>query len=314
MHRANPSMGATNSRVIVRLSSGLGNQLFQYACGLALARRKGAELRFDTTWFRLISGLHPVKRQLRLPALSVSLPEAFDGPRRLALGMLAAFFDKTHQGKSMLSALGRMQVIQEDPLHLERGEGLSDIGARQIYLNGYWQTSAPFMLVRNELVPILRPSNRLSPGAEALMAKSDSGNTAFIHVRRGDYIHFLGETGVLPVSYYSRALAKIIETGKAIKQWFIFSEDKDWAQANLSFVPNAEIVNYQSSNRDIEDLMVMKCCSAGIIANSSYSWWGAALGDRRDRPIIAPDRYWANSGCAADSWALPNWVQVRAWD
>lgn len=306
-------MSRSAAEVVVRLNSGLGNQLFQLAQGMALATQRNARLQFDTTWFYLISGLHPVKRQLRLPALSVSLPEAFNGPKRLAVGLLAAFFDKTHRGKSILSALGRMQVIQEDPLHLKHCAGLWEIGAGRTYLNGYWQTNAPFMLVRNKLLPMLRPRNPLSSGAEALIAKADSKSTAFIHVRRGDYLHFMGEEGALPVSYYSRALAKIEEAGKAVAHWLIFSEDNDWAQANLGFVPNAEIVNYQSTNRDIEDLMVMKSCSAGVIANSSYSWWGAALGDRPDRPVIAPDRYWRTANWTTQRWALPHWTAVQGW-
>jgi hypothetical protein len=229
------------------------------------------------------------------------------------VGLLAAFFDKTRRGKSILSALGRMQVIQEDQPDLKHSARLPGISADRIYLNGYWQTNTPFMLVRHKLLPALRPRSPLSRGAEALIAKAHSKNVAFIHVRRGDYLHFMGEEGALPVSYFSRAIAKIQETGKAIEHWLIFSEDNEWAQANLGFVPNAEIVNHQSTNRDIEDLMVMKSCSAGIIANSSYSWWGAALGDHPDRPIITPDRYWKDSRWTADGWALPNWLQVRAW-
>ncbi len=307
-------MSRNTAEVIVRLSSGLGNQLFQLAQGMALAEQGNARLQFDTTWFNLISGLHPVKRQLRLQALSVLLPEAFSGPQRLAVGLLAAFFDKTHRGKSILSALGRMQVIQEDPLRLKHGDALSEIGKGRTYLNGYWQTNTSFKMVRNKLLPMLRPRNPLSSGAEALIVKADSKSTAFIHVRRGDYLHFMGEEGALPVSYFKRALARIKESGKAIEHWLIFSEDNDWAQANLDFVPNAEIVDYQSPNRDIEDLMVMKACTAGIIANSSYSWWGAALGDRPDRPIIVPDRYWKTANCTTQGWALTHWTSIQGWN
>jgi len=306
-------MSRSAAEVVVRLNSGLGNQLFQLAQGMALAGQKNARLRFDTTWFYLISGRHPVKRQLRLPALGVSLPEAFSGPRRLAVGLLAAFFDKTRRGKLMLSGLGRMQIIQEDPLQLKNGDGLSELGPGRTYLNGYWQTNTPFMLVRDKLPRMLRPRDPLSSGAEALIAKADSTSTGFIHVRRGDYLHFMGEEGALPVSYFSRALAKTEESGKAVARWLIFSEDNDWAQANLGFVPNAEIVDYQSSNRDIEDLMIMKSCSAGIIANSSYSWWGAALGDRPDRPIIAHDRYWKTANWTTQGWALPHWTAIQGW-
>lgn len=306
-------MSRSAPKVVVRLSSGLGNQLFQLAQGMALAEQMDARLQFDTTWFYLISGLHPVKRHLRLPALSMELPEAFRGPRRLAVGLLAAYFDKTCRGKSILSALGGMQVVQEGPPHLKHRARLSEIGAVRTYLNGYWQTNTAFMFVRNKLLPMLRPRNPLSSGAEALFTKAKSNNIGFIHVRRGDYLHFMGEEGVLPVSYFSRALAKIEKKIKAVEHWLIFSEDNDWAQTNLGFVPNAEIVDYQSTDRDIEDLIIMKSCSAGIIANSSYSWWGAALGDHPDRPIIAPDRYWRTADRTTEGWTLPNWTTIQGW-
>lgn len=303
-----------DSGVVVRLNSGLGNQLFQLAHGMALAERLNISLSFDTTWFQLVSGIHPVKRQLRLPELSVSLPEAFRGPRRLIVGLLAALFDKTRRGKWPLSVAGKMQVIQENRLASDCNDHLAGIKRTRFYLNGYWQLSRPFMLVRDKLLPILRPKSPLSKGAEALVAKVATGVTGFIHVRRGDYLHFMGEKGTLPVSYYSSAFAKMQDTGKKITQWMIFAEDTEWARTNLAFVPDAEIVDYPSSSRDIEDLLIMKTCSAGIIANSSYSWWGAALGDRLDRPIIAPERYWQGSQTSTSAWTLSSWLRVKAWD
>jgi hypothetical protein len=306
--------GDSNSEVVVRLNSGLGNQLFQLAQGMLLAEQRNACLRFDTTWFRLIAGLHPVKRELRLPELSVPLPEAFRGPRRLIIGLLAAYFDKTGRGKWPLSVAGKMQVIQENALYPDSNDNVAAINGERIYLNGYWQTSTPFMVVRDKLLPTLRPKSPLSKGAEALVAKANTGDAGFIHVRRGDYLHFMGEKGTLPVSYYSRAFTKMQAAGKRVAQWMIFAEDTDWARANLSFVPNAEIVDYPSPNRDIEDLIIMKTCSAGIIANSSYSWWGATLGDRPDRPIIAPERYWKGSETSTSAWTLPSWLRVKAWD
>jgi hypothetical protein len=299
--------------VIVRLSSGLGNQLFQLAQAVATAERSDARLSFDTTWFQLVSRIHPVTRELRLDEFSVPLPEAFKGFRRLAVGMLAAFFDKSGKGKALLSTLGKMRVIQEGQ-EQEKDDVLANTDDNRIYLNGYWQTNHSYMQVRYKLHRDLRPKHRLSIGAETLIAKASSRNTGFVHVRRGDYVHFMGDSGTLPTVYYSRALAHMRSIGKNIVRWFVFSEDKDWSRANLGFLPNSEVIDYQSSNRDIEDLMIMKACSAGIIANSSYSWWGAALGDRPERLIIAPDRYWKHSIDTADNWVLPNWLQVAAWD
>jgi hypothetical protein len=309
----NASSDTHEREVVVRLNSGLGNQLFQLAQGLAVAQRHEARLRFDTTWYRLVAGMHPVKRQLRIPEFGVFVPEAFTGPRRLAVGLLGAFFDKTRKGKSLLSALGAMRVIQEDTLGRRHETELRDFRTKRIFLNGYWQTNQPFLAIRSHLLEKLQPKNPLSKGAATIIAKAASGTTGFIHVRRGDYIQCMGDRGVLPLSYYANAMAKLREIGREIANWLVISEDSAWVKANMQFVPNAEIVDYQSPNRDIEDLLIMKECSGGIIANSSYSWWGAALGDRAQRPIITPDRYWKDSSWTADGWALPNWLQVPAW-
>lgn len=296
--------------VIVRLNSGLGNQLFQLAHGMSLAAESNARLTFDTTWFKLVSGIHPVKRKLRLSAFRTPLPEAFSGAARLTVGLLAAIFDKTRRGKFLLSRVGRMQVIQE---HSRHPQPVIQQHLRRIYVNGYWQRNTPFLHVRETLLPLVEPKEPLSVEAQQIVTHTISEVTGFVHVRRGDYLHFMGEQGVLPVQYYSRALAKMKELDRRINKWLIFSDDPEWVRANLGFFPNTEIVDYQSANRDVEDLMVMKSCSAGIIANSSYSWWGAALGDRPDRPIVAPDNYWDNAAMETSRWALPAWHRVAAW-
>jgi hypothetical protein len=309
----NSERARAQPEVIVRINSGLGNQLFQFAHGMALAERMGGRLTYDTTWFSIVAGLHPVRRRLRLQELNIRLPEAFSGARRLAVGITAAFFDKFGRGKTLLSAIGNMKVIQEDISQSDNIEETCRNGHGRLYLNGYWQTNCSYMKVHEKLLRELRPKHRLSIGAEALIAKVSSGNTGFVHVRRGDYIHFMGDKGLLPLNYYSNALAKMQEIGKGIDYWLIFSEDTAWAHTNMQFFPNAEIVDYQSPNRDIEDLMIMKACFAGIIANSSYSWWGAALGEHRDRPIIAPDKYWPSTCSDTRRWALPTWHRAKAW-
>lgn len=300
--------------VIVRLSSGLGNQLFQFTYGLWLATKWNATLRFDTTWFQLISGIHPVKRQLRLDEFLLEIPEAFRGLKRLAVGFLAALYDRNRRGGRTLCKLGEMCIIQETMGDWVRGATTNDSSNRRVYLNGYWQSGEAFLAVRDRLVPDLVPRHPLSPGAKKYIAQAGSTTTGFVHVRRGDYIHFMGDAALLPPSYYANALASLSSAGKRIGHWLIFSEDRAWAKANLNFMPNAEFVDYPSPRRDIEDLMIMKACSAGIIANSSYSWWGAALGDRPERTIITPDRYWRTANWTTQEWALPHWTSIKGWN
>lgn len=299
----------TRGRVTVRLCSGLGNQLFQFACGLAQARRRNAVLKCDTTWYTLSAKIHEPVRHLRLRELGLPVEDSFCGWRKWMIGLAAAAFDRTGGGRAFLERLGGIKVIQEkQPL---RRQTWGDMPSSQhIYLNGYWQTSNYFLAVREELQRKILSFPLTSSGAQDLSSRIHLRQSGFIHIRRGDYTTLVGDTGLLPVHYYQKAVQMIGGTGW---HWFVFSEDGDWARSNLGFLRSWELVNYASGNRDIEDLQLMAACKAGIIANSSYSWWGAALGERPGRPIFAPDRYWNRDGSDVHDWVLPEWRTVEGW-
>jgi hypothetical protein len=300
-----------DSRVTVRLCSGLGNQLFQFTCGLAEQRRLGAALYFDTTWYDLVAWLHSPIRRLRLRDFGLPIEEAFRGWRRWLVGLAAAAFDRTNHGRAVLELASGMSVVQESqPLHRQMVANAEVI--QPIYLNGYWQTADHFLTVRGDLKRMLVPRSPLSDGASSWITRVRGRKTGFIHIRRGDYTALVGDAGLLPVDYYKRATSLVEREGGRLC-WIIFAEDEQWARTNMVFLHDWEVVSYESSNRDIEDLLIMKDCAAGIIANSSYSWWGAAIGDCQDRPIIAPDRYWKRADATTDEWILPRWTQVQGW-
>jgi hypothetical protein len=299
------------ARVITRLTSGLGNQLFQLAHGMWVAQVGSAELRFDTTWFPLVSRVHPARRELILRQFHVDLPEEFRGPRRWLVGLLAAIHDRFAVGRSLLERIGSFRLVRETPGRQMNGLDLPS--ATRFYVDGYWQTCEPFTNIRSLLLPRLIPRQPLSQEAKRLINETTVQPTGFLHVRRGDYIDYGGEKVALPLRYYKDALQLLRSEGVNVHRWLVFSDDASWCRSNFSFLKEAAFVDYQSENRDIEDLMIMKSCAAGIIANSSYSWWGAALGSSVQRPIVAPDRYWRNYPPLADQWSLPHWRHVEAW-
>jgi hypothetical protein len=299
------------SRVIARLTSGLGNQLFQLAHGVWLADVSAADLRIDTTWFTLVSRFQPARRTLTVAQLRVDLLEEFRGSRRWLVGVLAAIDKRFSLVRPGLERIGRFKLLRE-----RRDASVSLDVVREtprLYLDGYWQTREPFIRVRSHLLPMLVPRQTLSEGARRLVGMTQQNPTGFVHVRRGDYITIGGEKSALPLLYYQNAMQKLRVDGIAIAQWLVFSDDLNWTRTNLAFIKNAVFVDYHSRHRDVEDLMIMKACAAGIIANSSYSWWAAALGSETNRPIIAPDRYWPNHPPLAERWSLPHWQHVDAW-
>ena len=298
-------------KVITRLTSGLGNQLFQLAHGMWLAHIEGAQLRFDTTWYPLVSRLHLTKRKLALRKFQVELPEEFRGSQRWLIGLLAALHARCTVGRSMLEKAGDFTMVCERfGSHIDAPNPTK---AARLYTDGYWQTREPFTSIRHLLLPCLVPRQPLCQEAKRLINETTVQPTGFLHVRRGDYITYGGEKAALPLRYYKDALQLLCSEGIIVHHWLVFSDDPKWTRSNFSFLNGAEFVDYQSVNRDVEDLMVMKSCAAGIIANSSFSWWGAALGSSVERPIVAPDRYWRNYPPLAGQWSLPHWRHVEAW-
>lgn len=303
---------ANPGSVVVRFSSGLGNQLFQLTCGMAVASESGASVAADTTWFDFVARFHRPVRRFRLGALAVDVPEAFAFPRRAAIGVCAAAFDRWGRGRRLVERLGHMRVVHE--VHAMADQPMpAALPGDRVYLNGYWQTARHFLSVRNSLLPNLRPRRAMSDGAVLWMDKIRRGTSVFLHVRRGDYAWTAGEQNLLPASYYHRA-AEILKShlGHEIS-WFVFAEDDEWARANLGFLPHLALVDYDSPDRDWEDMQLMAACGGGIIANSSFSWWGAALGDTPERLVIAPDRYWNREGADTRAWVLPGWRTIPAW-
>jgi hypothetical protein len=276
---------------------------------MAGARRRNALLKCDTTWYRLIAKIHDPVRSLRLRELGLPVEESFRGWRKWMIGIAAAAFDRTGRGRSFVERIGGMEIVQEtQPLRKQLWEDTAP--KKHVYLNGYWQTADHFLAVREQLQRMIRPIGSMSSGAQDWKSRITRRETGFIHVRRGDYSSLVGETGLLPLEYYKRAVDTFGNFGW---HWLVFSEDEEWARHNLRFLPSWDLVTYQSENRDIEDLLLMASCGAGIIANSSYSWWGAALGDRPERPIVAPDRYWNRNGADVTDWILPRWRTINGW-
>lgn len=299
--------------VVVRVCSGLGNQLFQFTCGLSLARRFGAELRLDTSWFDLIARMHRPLRRLRLRELGLDAPEAFSPPQRQLVGIVVAYFDRWKRGRGLIEKLGGMRLVQEAQIMRRRrwDEVREDC---RIYLNGYWQTFDHFLGVQDEIRQRLALSARpVSRGAGELLDGIRRRRTAFIHVRRGDYSALMGDSGLLSEGYYRRAAA-VLAGELGAPSWLVFSEDADWAQANLGFLGDWQLAGYDSPDRDFEDLRLMAACQGGIVANSSFSWWSGALGDDPGRPIVAPESYWNRPGTGLEDWALPGWRRVPGWD
>ncbi|MEI8283827.1 MAG: alpha-1,2-fucosyltransferase [bacterium] len=290
---------------ICSITSGLGNQLFQYSAGLHWVKVHGGELTLDTSWYNCQK--HQPKRAFRLGAFHI--PESKVGGA-VSLGLMGARFLAKKMPNLLESVLYKAfwtDIVTETDVHNPDPrfeDGRRD--DRAIWLNGYWQTADHFLAVREILSENLKPAIELSSGYRHWLQEITRSASVFIHVRRGDYVD-IGH-GMLTPAYYAAAVEQFPHGSR----WFIFSEDLKWCRARLNFPGAVSFVDYVSPNRDIEDLLLMAACGGAIIANSSFSWWGAALGESDDRLVVAPNfRHGPGEGDVQMHRLLPRWKTIN---
>ena len=250
------------------LMGGCGNQIFQYATGLALARRLGVDLQLDVSWYET-----PTPNQ----------------PRLYSLGLF-----KGVDARVVHSLLGK--IIREEGLPYK--PALFENAPRKCSLVGYWQCEKYFFELRDELRDQLLP--RELPPARSTATKQailDAGKrSVFVTVRRTDYVGDPNHV-VLPIDYYREAAA-LIAAKVPDPVFFVFSDEPEWCEANFK-LPYETVIsgNFHRTvehhlGREDAELYLMRLCSHAIMANSSYSWWGAWLGADMNGGIVIAPKIW----------------------
>ncbi len=279
--------------IVVRLYAGLGNQMFQYAAGRRLAHALGVNLKLDVSDFekylpRRRYGLGYFEIQERFATF-----EEMQATRRIGIGRrLAARL----RGRAPRAAAHYVEKhFHFDPAVLTLPDG--------VCLDGYWQSEKYFAdiaeLIRREFtlrVPPTEQSRRL----EAQIAATEAVS---LHIRRGDYVTdpiVVRKHGTLPLDYYDRCI-RAVEQIVAHPHFFVFSDEPRWARENLKLAHPATFVAHEptEATADIEDLRLMGKCRHHIIANSSFSWWGAWLNPSAAKRVLAPKQWFTEEALAS---------------
>jgi hypothetical protein len=164
---------------------------------------------------------------------------------------------------------------------------------KNYYLNGYWQNEKYFVHIRNKILDSFKWPN---------LENLDFEDSCSIHVRRGDYLKYRHIYPVHGIEYYNRALDIINPKGYI----YVFSDDIAWCKSNFK-VKN---MIFMKNNSHIQDLKYMSLCSDNIIANSSFSWWGAWLNQNRNKKVICPIN-WIKGLPHKDKDIKPEgWIQI----
>lgn len=180
----------------------------------------------------------------------------------------------------------------------------------RVFLSGYWQSEHFFDNVKAQVKTLFQFPALESPQAQALRVQiADCEQSVAVHIRRGDYVgHALHD--ICGQDYYLQAMQRMSKEHPDAT-YFIFSDDIDDCR---SFLPDT-CHFVEGTVSDIEDLHLMSLCKHNILSNSSYSWWGAWLGEQNDSCVITPNR-WFNDEALNDEWMktykiVPErWVQI----
>lgn len=271
--------------VITRLNGGLGNQLFQYAAGRALAERLGVSLKVDISEFETY-----LLRRFELDQFATSAGIAT--PEELAGFVInPSRFQRYYSRFAISLGLGLNNIaFRENKFGYDNA---FEKIRHPTYLNGYWQSEKYFKSAEDKLRRELCLADRLGEASQKILDQILQCQAVSLHIRRGDYITNSSAAavhGVCPLDYYYSAIRQIA-TLVQNPCFFVFSDDPQWAKDNLKISYPIQFVEANGPDRAVEDMWLMKSCKHHIIANSSFSWWAAWLNERLDNIVIAP-RIW----------------------
>ncbi len=291
---------------VVRLIGGLGNQMFQYAFARALARRRGLPVKLDASWYAKSDFGSDAPRQFMLEKFNIAgelatAEELRDARRPSRLAVLAQ--------KALRKLIGANYGYDPRAFYARDGS----------YLEGFWQSERYFADMADEIRREFSLKAPLSQAAAAILKQIESADAAHvqgteaeasvsIHVRRGDFVTnkaVRSAFGTVDLAYY-RAASRIVTRRVAAPRCFVFSDDIAWAKENLKYGGPAVYVSRPGIS-DVEELILMSRCRHHILANSSFSWWGAWLDPRPDKIVVAPRRWFRDwrfrtSGIVPEGW------------
>lgn len=255
--------------IIVRLMGGLGNQMFQWALAKRMSILNETEVILDTSF----------------------LDTNIDGVTKRNYS-LNKFTNIDALNTYNLKNNGLTTKIFTDP----ETPKLPDYDNQSnLYLNGYFQSDFYF----KDCAEHIRKDFKIPTNILDSLRHITGENSISMHIRRTDYLTSNGFHPVQNIKYYEDALSLLGDYEKIL----VFSDDIQWCRENLKF----ERIEFIEGNEDVVDMWLMSLCRDNIIANSSFSWWGAWLNNNTNKKVIAPSNWFATQ----QTYIIPNnWIKI----
>lgn len=275
--------------ITIKLQGGLGNQLFQYATALALAHQHDTSVAFDLSFFQNLkhnTAVTPRVFELGAFGLIPVQPPLAD---RLAYGLIKIPLNRTVQQlvRHWYSVTDyREQSFRYDP-------AIMNSTSQHTHLSGYFQSELYFKCIERVVRSKL---NFKEKAKDKVAATIRATNSVSLHIRRGDYANnptTHNYHGLCSLDYYERAAAYLAQR-IGDSHFFVFSDDLAWARKHLVLPWPVTFVENCMVTEAYKDMQLMSLCRHHIVANSSFSWWGAWLNTSQNKIVVCPKRWFTN--------------------
>lgn len=269
--------------VVVQLIGGLGNQMFQYACGRALAVRLSKRLYLDVSIYRLNS-----HRQFSLNKFNIQATLILSPAELLELIQSQKIF-----------------ALQEPYFHF--WPAIYEITDSVLLWKSYWQSEQYFADIASVIRADFTP-NTISARSRQIAERMKNCQSVAVHVRHGDYTQSTIHR-VLPLSYYSKAMCYLEQRLRNLR-WFVFSDDLPWCKQAFKGTSNLEFIDKADPKSDYEEIWLMSQAQHAITANSTFSWWGAWLNQHDGKIVISPNEWFENSVLSTKDLIPHTWIRL----
>lgn len=286
--------------IISCLTDRLGNQLFQYAAAKSLAAQTNTNVKLDKRYYDItVTGASYELDVFSIPQQFVSNQEL----RKYTWPSESGIY-------RVLKKIFPRKTVYEKTFY-KYDDGFHNLG-NEVYLRGWWQSYKYFEGIENILRKELVFKKKLSGLNKEVSIKIEACNSISLHVRRGDYVKNKVDNekfGLCSKEYYKEAI-RYMQLKVSKPHFFIFSDDKEWIQKEIKIEGEHTFVLHNDGKNSFEDMRLMSLCKHHIIANSTFSWWGAWLNPEKDKTVIAPKRWLNGSISSTSDLCPPSWIRL----
>lgn len=287
-------------RVIVKFNGGLGNQMFQWALARAIAETTGMEARFDMSYFN-----RQYARPYELDVFKVEPKFVVDAWTIIRLKLIWAL-------RSFLNWKDFLGITLYSESHFNFDKNINKIKSNA-YIIGFFQSELYFTCVEDKLREDFKFEKEPDAKNMQIISQMYATNSIAIHIRRGDYVEkqrYQNLYATCSPDYYKRGVEYIAQKYPN-PTLYIFSDDIRWAKQNIRLPYETVYISHNTGKKSYEDMRLMSLCRHNIIANSSFSWWGAWLNKNKEKIVIAPQK-WFNDDEIIQTDIIPkDWIRLE---